>query len=45
MLRNTVDGEFTTLDDVADITLFLASVSTKAFTGQSIGATHGWAMV
>lgn len=44
MLGDTVDGEFTTVDDVADIALFFASFKTNALTGQSILATHGWHM-
>ncbi len=42
MLGETVDGEFTTTDDIACIALFLASFSTNALTGQSIIASHGW---
>lgn len=44
MLGNTVDGEFTTLKDVADTVLFLASFPTAALTGQSITVSHGWFM-
>ena len=44
MLRNTVDGEFTTLDDVAQTALFLAAFPTAALTGQSITISHGWSM-
>jgi len=44
MLKETVDGEFTTTDDVADAVLFFAGASTKAFTGQSIVVSHGWFM-
>lgn len=44
MLRDTVDGEFTTLDDVARVALFLATFPTNALTGQSILASHGWFM-
>jgi 3-hydroxybutyrate dehydrogenase len=44
MLRETVDGEFTTLDDVAQVAVFLASFPTNALTGQSIVVSHGWAM-
>ena len=42
MLKDTVDGEFTTLDDVAEIALFFAAFPTNALTGQSLMATHGW---
>jgi 3-hydroxybutyrate dehydrogenase len=44
MLKETVDGEFTTVDDVAQTALFLAAFPTKALTGQSIVVSHGWFM-
>jgi 3-hydroxybutyrate dehydrogenase len=44
MLKDTVDGEFTTVDDVADCVLFFASSPTNALTGQSIVVSHGWYM-
>lgn len=44
MLKNTVDGEFTTVDDVANVALFLAAFETNALTGQSIVVSHGWFM-
>jgi 3-hydroxybutyrate dehydrogenase len=44
MLKETVDGEFTTTDDVAQTALFLASFPTNALTGQSIVVSHGWFM-
>ena len=44
MLGNTVDGEFTTTNDVAQIVLFLSAFPTAALTGQSIVASHGWFM-
>ena len=44
MLGNTVDGEFTTSDDIAQVALFLAAFPTAALTGQSIIASHGWCM-
>jgi 3-hydroxybutyrate dehydrogenase len=44
MLKETVDGEFTTTDDVAETALFLASFPTNALTGQSIVVSHGWFM-
>src|SRR4029077_18901488 len=44
MLKETVDGEFTTTDDVADAVLFFAGAGTNAFTGQSIVVSHGWFM-
>lgn len=42
MLRDTVDGEFTTLEDIADTALFLAGFDSNALTGQSLVVTHGW---
>ncbi len=44
MLSETVDGEFTTLDDVARCATFLASFPSNALTGQSIVVSHGWSM-
>ena len=44
MLKETVDGEFTTLDDVAQCAVFLASFPSNALTGQSIVVSHGWSM-
>jgi 3-hydroxybutyrate dehydrogenase len=44
MLGQTVDGEFTTVADVAELALFLAAFPSNALTGQSIVASHGWCM-
>ena len=44
MLVNTVDKEFTTVEDIAQLALFLAAFPTNVFTGQSIVASHGWFM-
>jgi 3-hydroxybutyrate dehydrogenase len=44
MLKETVDGEFTTTDDVADCVLFFAGARSNALTGQSIVVSHGWFM-
>ena len=44
MLKDTVDGEFTTVEDVAETALFLASFQSNALTGQSIVVSHGWFM-
>jgi len=44
MLKNTVDGEFTTLDDVAEVAVFFASFPSNALTGQSLIVSHGWFM-
>jgi len=44
MLRETVDGEFTTVEDVAQAALFFAAFETNALTGQSLVVSHGWFM-
>ncbi|MHB1204043.1 MAG: 3-hydroxybutyrate dehydrogenase [Rhodospirillaceae bacterium] len=44
MLRDTVDGEFTTTADVAAAALFFASFESNALTGQSLIVSHGWSM-
>jgi 3-hydroxybutyrate dehydrogenase len=44
MLGQTVDGEFTTLDDVSNVALFFAAFPTNALTGQSLIVSHGWSM-
>jgi 3-hydroxybutyrate dehydrogenase len=44
MLAETVDKEFTTIEDVADVAVFLAAFKTNALTGQSICVSHGWHM-
>jgi 3-hydroxybutyrate dehydrogenase len=44
MLKDTVDGEFTTLDDVADVALLFAAFPSNALTGQSLVVSHGWYM-
>jgi 3-hydroxybutyrate dehydrogenase len=44
MLGETVDGEFTSLQDVAEVALWLAAFPSNALTGQSIVVSHGWHM-
>jgi 3-hydroxybutyrate dehydrogenase len=44
MLRGTVDGEFTTLEDVAATAVFFAAFPSNALTGQSLVVSHGWHM-
>jgi 3-hydroxybutyrate dehydrogenase len=44
MLKDTVDGEFTTTLDVAETAVFFASFPSNALTGQSIVVSHGWHM-
>lgn len=44
MLKNTVDGQFTTLEDVSELAVHLAAFPSAAMTGQSIVVSHGWHM-
>ena len=44
MLGETVDKQFTTVDDVANVAYFLAAFPTNALTGQSMLVSHGWHM-
>ena len=44
MLKETVDGEFTTVEEVAQAALFFASFESNAMTGQSLVVSHGWFM-
>ena len=44
MLKDSVDGEFTTTDDVARVALLFAAFPTNALTGQSMVVSHGWFM-
>ena len=44
MLKETVDGEFTTLEDVSEATLFCATFPSNAMTGQAFIVSHGWCM-
>ena len=44
MLRDTVDGEFTTTQDVAQVALFFACFESNALPGQSRIVSHGWSM-
>jgi 3-hydroxybutyrate dehydrogenase len=44
MLKDTVDGEFTTTQDVAEVALMFASFPSNALTGQSLVVSHGWFM-
>jgi 3-hydroxybutyrate dehydrogenase len=45
LLGETVDKEFTTVKDVAEIALVLAAFKTNALTGESIIISHGWHMI
>lgn len=44
MLKETVDGEFTTTEDVARVALLFAGFPSNALTGQSLVVSHGWFM-
>ena len=44
MLKGTVDGEFTTIEDVAELALLYATFPSNALTGQSLVISHGWFM-
>ena len=44
MLKETVDGEFTTVQDVAEVALLFAGFPSNALTGQSLVVSHGWFM-
>jgi 3-hydroxybutyrate dehydrogenase len=44
MLKDTVDGEFTTVEDVAEVALLFAAFPSNALTGQSLVVSHGWFM-
>ncbi|MFZ9646751.1 MAG: SDR family oxidoreductase, partial [Fluviibacter sp.] len=44
MLKDTVDGTFTTTDDIAEMVAYLAGTETNAITGQSFIVSHGWFM-
>ena len=44
MLKETVDGEFTTVEDVAQTAVFFAAFNSNVLTGQSLVVSHGWSM-
>lgn len=44
MLGETVDTEFTTVEDVAEVAWMFAAFETNALTGQSLNVSHGWSM-
>jgi 3-hydroxybutyrate dehydrogenase len=44
MLKETVDGEFTTVEDVAEVAFMFAAFPSNALTGQSLVVSHGWFM-
>jgi NAD(P)-dependent dehydrogenase (short-subunit alcohol dehydrogenase family) len=45
MLKDTVGGEFTTVEDVAEAALFFARFGSNALSGQSMVVSHGWFML
>jgi 3-hydroxybutyrate dehydrogenase len=44
MLGDTVDKEFTTVEDVAEVAWLFAAFPSNALTGQSLVVSHGWYM-
>lgn len=44
LLKETVDSQFTKVEDVAEVALMLAAFKTNALTGESIIVSHGWHM-
>ncbi|GAB4389927.1 3-hydroxybutyrate dehydrogenase [Albidovulum sp.] len=44
MLGQTVDKEFTTIEDVAEVAFVFAAFPTNALTGQALNVSHGWNM-
>ena len=44
MLGETVDKEFTTVEDVANVPSVFAAFPTNALPGQSLNVSHGWSM-
>jgi 3-hydroxybutyrate dehydrogenase len=44
MLRDTIDGQFTTVEDIAEVAMLFASFPSNALTGQSLVVSHGWHM-
>lgn len=44
MLKDTIDGQFTTTRDVAEAAIFLSAFESAALTGQSLVVSHGWCM-
>lgn len=44
MLKDNVDGLFTTTEDIAEMVAYIAGTETNAITGQSFIVSHGWFM-
>jgi len=44
MLKDTLDQQFTSMEEIAEAAVFLAEQKTLALTGQSMMLSHGWFM-
>jgi 3-hydroxybutyrate dehydrogenase len=44
MLKDTLDHQFSSMEEIAEAAVFLAEQKTLALTGQSFMLTHGWVM-
>ncbi|KAK5582341.1 hypothetical protein RB653_003924 [Dictyostelium firmibasis] len=44
LLKETVDGEFTTVEEIAEVAVNLCAIPSKCLTGQSLLVSHGWIM-
>jgi 3-hydroxybutyrate dehydrogenase len=44
MLKDTLDQQFTSMEEITATAVFLAEQETLALTGQSIMVSHGWFM-
>ena len=44
MLKGTLDGQFTSVEEVAEAVLYFAGATSNALTGQSLIVSHGWFM-
>lgn len=45
MLKDTIDGKFTTFKEVADLLIYFIQDEQGALSGQSILVSHGWGMI
>lgn len=45
ILANTIDGKFSTVDEVSNLLVFFAKDTQGALSGQSVMLTHGWGML
>ncbi|EFA75904.1 Beta-hydroxybutyrate dehydrogenase [Heterostelium album PN500] len=44
MLKDTLDGEFTSFEDVNEVAVTFVHMPSKALTGQSVIVSHGWVL-